>query len=187
VLRGRLVPHRRHRAARRGRLLLVRRPGRRLPGAEIKITFQVRLAPGVPGDTVVQNVAGAGSGPRPDLDCLQESPRDGKAVDDTANFGKGTYCTSRAEISTLAGTAFEANKWVTGNPDLGFYNSVTGAYLAADAPGCPLLKQGGRTYTQYPCTALVLPGQRFEYLIRAVNTGTEPAKEIRLAARRRRR
>ncbi|MGC0416280.1 DUF5979 domain-containing protein [Embleya sp. AB8] len=151
-----------------------------LPGAELKITFQVRLAPGVPGDSVIQNIAGAGSDQRPDLDCAPGSAREGKAVDDVANFGKGTYCTSRAEVTTLPGTAFEASKWVTGDPSLGLYNSVTQTYVPLDSPTCPLFKSGGLTYTQYPCTALVQPGQRFEYLIRAVNTGTEPGRNIRL-------
>ncbi|MFE5329594.1 DUF5979 domain-containing protein [Embleya sp. NPDC056575] len=151
-----------------------------LPGAELKITFQVRLAPGVPGDSVIQNIAGAGSDRRPDLDCAPGSAREGTAVDDPANFGRGTYCTSRAEVTTLPGTAFEASKWVTGDPTLGLYNSVTHTYVPLDSPACPLFKRAGVTYTQYPCTALVLPGQRFEYLIRAVNTGTEPGREVRL-------
>ncbi|MFF0741585.1 DUF5979 domain-containing protein [Streptomyces sp. NPDC004111] len=151
-----------------------------LPGAEIKVTFQVKLAPGVPGDSVVQNVFGAGSEVDKDLECLANSGRDGERVDDTENFGEGRYCTSRAEITTLPGTAFEASKWVAGDPGLGFYNSVTKQYVALDSPSCPVLKQGGRTYTQYPCIALVKPGERFQYLLRAVNSGTDPTTEVRL-------
>lgn len=151
-----------------------------LPGAEIKLTFQVKLAPGVPGDSVIQNVFGAGSEIDKDPECLTNSPRDGERVDDLQNFGAGRYCTSRAEITTLPGTAFEASKWVTGNADLGFYNSVTKQYVALDSPSCPMLKQGGRTYTQYPCIALVEPGENFQYLLRAVNSGTDPTTEVRL-------
>ncbi|WP_190091949.1 DUF5979 domain-containing protein [Streptomyces melanogenes] len=150
-----------------------------LPGAEIKITFQVKLAPGVPGDSVAQNEFGAGSEDRQDLTCLINSPRDGQVVDGQA-YGKGRYCTSRAEITTLAGTAFEATKWVAGNAELAFYNTVTRQYVPLDSPGCPVLKQGDRTYTQFPCTALVQPGEHFDYLIRAVNSGTDPTTEIRL-------
>ncbi|WP_369377589.1 DUF5979 domain-containing protein [Streptomyces sp. cg36] len=150
-----------------------------LPGAEIKITFQVKPAPGVPGDSVAQNEFGAGSETRQDLTCLLNSARDGQVVDGEA-YGKGRYCTSRAEITTLAGTAFEATKWVAGNADLAFYNTVSRGYVPLDSPGCPVLKQDGRTYTQFPCTALVQPGEHFDYLIRAVNSGTDPTTEIRL-------
>ncbi|MCX5203473.1 DUF11 domain-containing protein [Streptomyces sp. NBC_00237] len=151
-----------------------------LPGAEVKITFQVKLAPGVPGDSVIQNVFGAGSETDKDLECQKDTPRDGESVDDTKNFGPGRYCTSRAEITTLPGTAFEASKWVSGNDALGFYNSVTKSYVDLGSPACPVLKQGGRTYTQYPCIALVQPGENFDYLLRAVNSGTDATTEVRL-------
>ncbi|MFI0976632.1 DUF5979 domain-containing protein [Streptomyces sp. NPDC021093] len=151
-----------------------------LPGAEIKITFQVKLAPGVPGDSVVQNVFGAGSDRDKDMECQKDSVRDGESVDDTKNFGPGRFCTSRAEITTLPGTAFEASKWVAGNDSLGFYNTVTKSYVGLDSPACPMLKQGGRTYTQYPCIALLQPGENFEYLLRAVNSGTDETTEVRL-------
>ncbi|MEU8887605.1 DUF5979 domain-containing protein [Streptomyces sp. NPDC048442] len=150
-----------------------------LPGAEIKVTYQVKLAPGVPGDSVVQNVFGAGSEVNKDLECKQNSPRDGEKSDDP-NYGEGRFCTSRAEITTLPGTAFEASKWVAGDEKLGFYNSVTKNYVPLDSPSCPVLKHEGRTYTQYPCIALVQPGDRFEYLLRAVNSGTDPTTEVRL-------
>ncbi|MFJ2739919.1 DUF5979 domain-containing protein [Streptomyces sp. NPDC087440] len=151
-----------------------------LPGAEIKVTYQVKLAPGVPGDSVVQNWFGAGSEVNKDLECLKNSPRDDERVDDETHYGKGRFCTTFAEITTLPGTAFEASKWVAGNPDLGFYNTVTKKYVGIGSPECPVLKQGGKTHTQYPCIALVQPGENFEYLLRAVNSGTDATTEVRL-------
>ncbi|CAM5552295.1 hypothetical protein GCM10010329_26020 [Streptomyces spiroverticillatus] len=151
-----------------------------LPGAEIKVTYQVKLAPGVPGDSVIQNVFGAGSEVNKDLECQKNSGRDGERVDDTVNYGEGRFCTSRAEITTLPGTAFEASKWVAGDEKLGFYNTVTKKYVKLDSPSCPVLTHEGDTYTQYPCIALIQPGDRFEYLLRAVNSGTDATTEVRL-------
>ena len=39
--------------------------------------------------------------------------------------------------------------------------------------------EGGRTYTAFPCVALVNPGDRYDYLLRFVNAGTEPATAMR--------
>ncbi|MFC5723572.1 DUF5979 domain-containing protein [Streptomyces gamaensis] len=151
-----------------------------LPGAEVRIAFQVRLAPGVPAGSVAQNASGAGSESRNDVSCQSRSARDGQVSDDSENFGPGRYCTSRAEVTALPGTGFEATQWIAGNDALGFHNTATHRHEPLDSPGCPVLKQDGRTYTSYPCTALVQPGEKFDHLVRAVNTGTDPAVQLRL-------
>ncbi|MFI7387192.1 DUF5979 domain-containing protein [Streptomyces sp. NPDC049813] len=143
------------------------------PGATVTLTFHVKLKGGVEAGTKIPNTFGAGS-PGHDVPCDEDSPRLGEVTDDP-DYGSGHYCTSTATLTTEAGTAFDADKWVSGNPDLGFYNSLTGEYIPVDDPRCPHLNSGGAIYTRYPCTALVLPGQNYRQLITVDNIGTNPA------------
>ncbi|XIG79131.1 hypothetical protein C1N81_41895 [Streptomyces sp. SGAir0957] len=149
------------------------------PSAEVTITFRVKLKGGVPAGTKIPNVFGAGSPSYPDIACDPDSPRLGTVTDDPS-YGDGRYCTSTATLTTEAGTAFDTAKWVAGNPDLGFYNSVTHTYVPIGDPRCPTKVSGGVTYTRYPCTALVLPGQNYKHLITVENIGTNPAASVDL-------
>ncbi|WP_353940597.1 DUF5979 domain-containing protein [Streptomyces sp. HUAS MG91] len=148
------------------------------PGATVTITFHVKLRGGVEAGTKIPNTFGAGS-PGHDVPCDSSSPRLGEVDDDPA-YGDGHYCTSSATLTTEAGTAFDADKWITGNADLGFYNSLTGEYIPVGDARCPNLVSGGATYTRYPCTALVLPGQNYRQLITVDNIGTNPATDYDL-------
>ncbi|WP_210648822.1 DUF5979 domain-containing protein [Nocardioides sp. SYSU D00065] len=143
------------------------------PGTTFAIEIQVRLAPGVTEGQVSSNVVGVSS-PVDELACASGT---GTSVDGA--FGTGTWCTDSAAVTTKAGAAFEARKWVAGNDALGWWNNRTLEPVAVGDPGCPSRTEAGRTYTAYPCVALVNPGDRFDYLLRMVNAGTEPATAMR--------
>lgn len=147
------------------------------PGATFAIEIQVRLAPGVTEGQVNTNRMGASS-PAAGLACAAGS---GTSTDGT--FGAGTWCTDSAAVTTKAGAAFEARKWVAGNDALGWWDNRNQEPVAVGAPACPSRTEGGRTYTAYPCVALVNPGDRYEYLLRMVNAGTEPATAMRIIDR----
>ncbi len=147
------------------------------PGATFTIEIQVRLAPGVIEGQVNTNRMGASS-PAPGLAC---SPGAGTSTDGT--FGTGVWCTDSAEVSTKAGAAFEARKWVAGNDALGWWDNRNRGPVPVGDAACPSLTQGGRTYTAYPCVALVNPGDQYDYLLRMVNAGTEPATAMRVVDR----
>lgn len=150
-----------------------------VPGGSVSVGFRAVLAPGATAGTFVENRAGA-TGDRPDLTCDPTLvPRPGEAVDDPL-YGAGRYCTSGAPVSVLAGNAFRAEKWVAGDPDLGFLDSVSGDIVALDDPRCPRLTVGGQLFTRFPCAARVLPGQGFDFYLRLTNSGTNPATEVRL-------
>lgn len=147
------------------------------PGATFTIEIQVRLAPGVTEGQVNSNRMGATS-PATGLACASGS---GTSTDGT--FGAGTWCTDSAAVTTKAGAAFEARKWVAGNDALGWWDNRNRKPVAVGAAVCPSLTEGGRTYTAYPCVALVNPGDRYDYLLRMVNAGTEPATDMRIIDR----
>lgn len=160
--------------------LVWRLPGWLLrPSAQVTITYQVKLVGGVAAGTRIPNVYGAGSDSQPGVVCDPSSPRLGQ-VTDSADYGQGTFCTSTAQVTTRAGVSFDAAKWVTGDPSLGFQDSNTGVKVPVGDPRCPTLAFGGATYTRYPCIALSYPGHRFSYLMRIENTGTAPATALRL-------
>lgn len=140
------------------------------PGARIALQFDVRLTPGVLAGTVITNTAGA-SGADPDLAC------DGASVVDDPLLGPGRFCTASTTITSLAGNDFIAEKWVAADPALGLRDAA-GDVVPLDDPACPRYLDAGRVYTRYPCTARVLPGGQIDYLIRGVNSGTNPASEI---------
>ncbi len=141
------------------------------PGAKIILGFTVRLSPGVVAGQTVTNTAGA-SGSDPRLTCTSPT----SATDDP-NFGPGLFCTGSANIVTLAGDDFLAEKWIAADPALGLLDAA-GQPVPLNSSACPRYADGTTVYTRFPCTARVLPGQAIDYLIRGVNSGTNPASEI---------
>ncbi|WP_035795014.1 DUF5979 domain-containing protein [Kitasatospora mediocidica] len=149
------------------------------PSEEVVVGYQVKLAGGVAAGTAITNVFGAGSATAPQLNCDPQSPRLGQVTDDP-RYGPGTFCTSDADVVSRSGVSFDAAKWVTGDRALGYQDANTGAAVPAGDPRCPELTVAGVVYTRYPCVALTRPGQRFGFVIRVENTGTEPAKSLHL-------
>jgi uncharacterized repeat protein (TIGR01451 family) len=149
-----------------------------LPGSSVKISFRTTLAPGLAAGTRVENSFGASSTDASTQAALSCSPSAG-AVTDGA-YGGGRYCTAKASVTSRGGSALDAQKWVTGDPTLGFYNTATRAYVKPGDIPCPLLRSDGADYTRYPCIALVLAGQRFRFLLNVTNIGNTPATEVRL-------
>jgi fimbrial isopeptide formation D2 family protein/uncharacterized repeat protein (TIGR01451 family) len=147
------------------------------PGATFTIQIQATLAPGVTAGQVNTNTMGATSS----ADGLTCASGTGTQADGT--MGQGVYCTDSAAVTTKAGAAFQARKWVSGTDALGWYDNATQEPVAVGDASCPSLTQGGRTYTAYPCVALVGPGDQFHYLMRMVNSGTEPATDMRVIDR----
>lgn len=147
------------------------------PGSTLTIEIQVRLAPGVTEGQVNTNLMGATS-TADDLAC---APGTGNDPDDV--FGDGTWCTDTAAVTTKAGAAFEARKWVAGDVSLGWWDNRNGVPVDVGDNACPSVTEDGRTYTAYPCVALVNPGDRYHYLLRMVNAGTEPATRMRVIDR----
>ncbi|MFJ9516931.1 DUF5979 domain-containing protein [Kitasatospora sp. NPDC101801] len=149
------------------------------PGSEVVVGYQVKLNGGVGAGTTITNVFGAGSDTVPKVNCDPDSPRLGTVVDDP-RYGTGTFCTSSAQVTSRSGVSFDAAKWVTGDPSLGYQDANTGTPIPAGDPRCPELTVSGTVFTRYPCTALTRPGQNFSFLIRIENVGTEPAKSLQL-------
>lgn len=147
------------------------------PGATFTIEIQVRLAPGVTEGQVNTNLMGATS----TADGLACAP--GSATSTDGTLGTGTWCTDTAAVTTKAGAAFEARKWVAGNDALGWWDNRHGEQVPVGDNACPSRTEAGRTYTAYPCVALVNPGDRYDYLMRMVNSGTEPATAMRVIDR----
>jgi uncharacterized repeat protein (TIGR01451 family) len=147
------------------------------PGATLTIEIQVTLAPGVTEGQVDTNRMGATS-PADGLACAAGS---GTSTD--GSLGSGTWCTDTAAVTTKAGAAFEARKWVAGNDALGWWDNRNGVPVPVGDAACPSRTEAGRTYTAYPCVALVNPGDRYDYLLRMVNSGTEPATAMRIIDR----
>ncbi len=150
-----------------------------VPGSVVRIQVRMVLAPGVVAGQEIENRAGA-TGSRPDLSCnLNGVPRSGQAVDDDV-YGTGRYCTSAAVVTTGEGNAFRTQKWVAGDPALGWLNTLTGAVVPVDDPACPVLALGVQHFTRYPCVGRVLPGNGFDFFLQLVNAGTNPATEVRV-------
>lgn len=150
-----------------------------VPGAVVRIQFRSVLAPGAVAGQTITNTGGA-AGARPDATCnLNGVPNGNEAIDDPA-FGPGRYCLSSANLQTGEGNAFRTQKWVAGDPALGFLNTATGAIVGLNDPACPQLDLDGRTFTRYPCVARVLPGHSFDFYLQLTNSGTNPATEVRV-------
>lgn len=147
------------------------------PGATLSIVVQAKLEPGVVAGQLLTNTMAAGS-TVPGLVC---TTGDGTSTDGT--YGAGTLCTDTATARTRAGASFEARKWVSGNPALGWFNTRTAQPAAIGDAGCPAYTEGGVTYTATPCIALVNPGDTFDYLIRVRNAGTEPGTQMTIVDR----
>lgn len=156
-----------------------------MPGDEVVVKAQMILMPGTPGDITVTNKAGITGAEFISGDNGNTVP----GIDKPCVSGKGlmegespteVYCTDTANVKTQSGDAFSSAKWVTGNADLGFYNSATKSYVPLDDAACPKLVVDGKTYTRFPCTALVLPGQEYDYVLRLTNTGTNPVNQVRV-------
>ena len=149
-----------------------------LPGSTVKITFHTTLTPGLAAGTRVDNSFGASSTDPATQATLGCDPTAGKVTD--GPYGTGPYCTAKASVSSRGGSALDAQKWVTGDPTLGFYNTATDTYVRPGDISCPLLTLDGADYTRYPCIALVLAGQQFRFLLNVTNIGNTPATEVRL-------
>ncbi|WP_436771876.1 DUF5979 domain-containing protein [Yinghuangia sp. YIM S09857] len=146
------------------------------PGATFTIEIHVTLEAGINAGDVVTNTMGATS-TDPDFAC------DGAAQDD-GPFGPGRYCVDDATLTAKAGAAFTARKWVSGNDSLGWYNVLTGKTVAVGDTACLSAADGtGRRYTTAPCVALVNPGDRYHYLMRIQNAGTEAGTAMRIVDR----
>ena len=111
--------------------------------------------------------------------CSDGGRRSGTAPDDD-DYGDGLFCTSASQVTTLAGNAIRTEKWVAGEPGLGWMNALTGDLLPLDDETCPRLKVDDVSFTRYPCVARVAPGQGFDFYLRLTNGGTNPATEIRV-------
>ena len=152
-------------------------PGYTLPpGGKITVTINVTLTPGVSAGETITNTGGAqattrAAGQDVPAQCTTAGTASGEP------YGPGQYCTASAAITSLAGDDFQAQKWIKADPALGFLNAV-GQVVPVTDPQCPQYAFGGEIYTRYPCVARVLPGQTIDYLIRGVNSGTNPAKQI---------
>ena len=149
-------------------------PGFNLPpGGKVDIDFQVLLAPGTPANTVITNVAGVSSS-RPDVACTPDAANDSGVTDDPA-YGPGLFCTSSTTITALQGTAFSSAKWVSGDESLGWVYTLDDdrPRVPLDDPRCPRLIVEGQTYTRYPCAAMVLAGNNFQFLLRMTNLSNE--------------
>ena len=145
-------------------------PGFNLPpGGKISVQFNVELTPGVVAGATITNTAGV-HGANPDLTCVGASTSG-------PPYGTGLYCTDPAQITTVAGNNFKAEKWIKADPALGFIDGGGNVVPVGD-PSCPTYQNGGDVYTRYPCVARVLPGQQIDYLIRGINSGTNPASQI---------
>lgn len=147
------------------------------PGSTLTLEIQVRLSAGVTEGQVSTNLMGASS-PADGLAC---APGSGTSSD--GSVGPGTWCTDTAAVTTKAGAAFEARKWVAGTDALGWWDNRRGLAVPVGDASCPVHTEAGRTYTAYPCVALVNPGDRYDYLMRMVNSGTEPATAMRVIDR----
>ncbi len=140
------------------------------PGGRIEIQFNVVLTPGVLAGEVLTNTAGT-SGTNPNLICA------GTSVVNNSAYGPGRFCTASTTVTTLAGDDFIAEKWIAADPALGLRNAA-GQVVSLDDPSCPKYLDGDRVYTRYPCTARVRAGGTIDYLIRGVNSGTNPATQV---------
>ncbi|MFC1407061.1 MULTISPECIES: DUF5979 domain-containing protein [Streptacidiphilus] len=147
------------------------------PGATFTIEIHVKLEAGIAAGQTVTNTMGATSSDT-DLACEGTSERDG------ATFGQGLYCTASATLTAKAGATFNARKWVTGRDSLGWYNALSKATVPAGDSSClSLTGPDGLLYTTSPCVALVNPGDRYHYLMRLQNAGTESATAMRIVDR----
>ncbi|MFB9312694.1 DUF5979 domain-containing protein [Nocardioides plantarum] len=147
------------------------------PGTTLVLEIQVTLAPGVTEGQVSTNLMGATSS-HPDLACAS-----GSGTQTGGSLGAGTWCTDTAAVTTKAGAAFQARKWVAGNDSLGWWDNRSQELVPVGDDACPVRSEGGRSYTAFPCVALVNPGDRYDYLLRFVNAGTEPATRMRVIDR----
>ncbi|OIV37100.1 hypothetical protein BIV57_12735 [Mangrovactinospora gilvigrisea] len=149
------------------------------PGATFTIEIHVTLEPGIHANDVVTNTMGATSSD-PDMVCEDTAHQQ---VDGTM-FGAGTYCTSSATLTAKSGAAFQARKWVSGNDSLGWYNTSSKKTVPVGDSSClSITGPDGRMYTANPCIALVNPGDRYHYLMRLQNAGTEPGTAMRIVDR----
>ncbi|MFI6483468.1 DUF5979 domain-containing protein [Nonomuraea sp. NPDC050663] len=146
------------------------------PGATFTIEIHVRLEAGITAGQVVTNTVGATSSDE-DMECAGDSQTDG-------DFGDGLYCVAQATLTAKSGAAFAARKWVSGNDSLGWYNTRTKEVVPVGDSSClSTTDSSGRTYTANPCIALVNPGDRYHYLARIQNAGTESGTAMRIVDR----
>ena len=93
--------------------------------------------------------------------------------------GPGPHCTDPAQVTVTApAPTSRRDKWVAGNPALGWWNDATKQAVPVGGAGCLSLEANGRTYTTNPCIALVNPGEPFHYVLRVQNAGTESALQM---------
>lgn len=163
-----------------------------LPGDKVTVKIKVKMMPGATTGMKLENQAGVtGDGfseINPD-ECTAPTTAGGvvKGTDSSGYFGDAgqLFCTSKAYVTTQEGNAFASYKWVAGTLPWfyipGNVGSSRPAFEKIDQTSCPTIEKNGRTYTRYPCVALIHPGEQFEYILRLANAGTNPVKEIRIA------
>src|SRR5690606_24866359 len=101
----------------------------------ITITFQIGLEPGViAGQTITNTMGATGTGGGPDATLVCTPPD--LLVEDGDLFGEGIYCTDTADTSVIAGAAFQARKWVAGEPELGWWHPTAG-FVPTGESICP--------------------------------------------------
>ncbi|MFB7515480.1 DUF5979 domain-containing protein [Streptomyces sp. NPDC056144] len=147
------------------------------PGATLTIEIHVSLEAGINAGDVATNTMGATSSDK-DMTC------DGPSQADGATFGSGLYCVASATLTAKSGASFSARKWVSGRDELGWFDQRGGTVVPVGDPSCLSAKDAtGRQYTTTPCVALVNPGDRYHYLMRIQNSGTENGTAMRVVDR----
>lgn len=163
-----------------------------LPGDKVTVKFKVKMMPGATTGMKLENEAGVtgdGFNSLNPEECTAPTTSGGviKGIDSSGYFGPAgqLFCTSKAHVTTQEGNAFASYKWVAGTLDWFYIPSNVGtgrpAFEKVSESSCPTISKNGRTYTRYPCVALIHPGEQFDYILRLSNAGTNPVKEIRVA------
>lgn len=163
-----------------------------LPADKVTVKFKVEMEPGATTGMKLDNEAGVtgdGFNALNPEECTAPTTAGGviKGIDSTGYFGPAgqLFCTSKASVTTQEGNAFDSDKWVAGTMDWFYVPSNVGtgrpAFEKISESSCPTISENGRTYTRYPCVALIHPGDQFDYILRLSNAGTNSVKEIRVA------
>lgn len=163
-----------------------------LPGDKVTVKIKVKMLPGATTGMKLENQAGVtgdGFTALSPEECTAPTTAGGvtKGIDSSGYFGEPgqLFCTSKAHVTTQEGNAFASHKWVAGTLDWFYVPANVGterpAFEKIEETSCPTISKNGRTYTRYPCVALIHPGEQFEYILRLANAGTNPVTEIRIA------
>ena len=92
-------------------------------------------------------------------------------------FGSGTFCTDSASITTVAGDDFQAQKWIKADPALGFLNAAPARPFRSPIRSARSTPAGSGLHP-LPVRGAGAAREQIDYLIRGINSGTNPAKQI---------